>query len=228
MDLIRVFVGFDKRESIAYHVCCQSILARSSKPVAFHPLALSTISGYYEAHKDGSNAFVYSRFLVPYLCDFAGWAIFVDGDMVFHDDIARLWAIRDDWKAVQVVQHDYKTKRAQKYLGNKNEDYPRKNWSSVILWNCSHLANRRLTPDYVSAASGAELHRFTWIPEERIGSLPKTWNHLVGEYPQREDASLYHYTLGTPCFPEYANCDNADLWWNAYRDAIRPVPEIAK
>lgn len=211
MEVIPIFVGYDPRESVAYHTFCQSVLSQSSEPVSFCPLALNTLSEYSEEHKDGSNQFIYSRFLVPHLMGHKGWAIFADGDMVLNDDIANLWALRDYRYAAMVVKHDYKTKHPVKYLGAKNDDYPRKNWSSVILWNCQHLANRVLTPDYVTKATGAHLHRFEFAAEDQIGTLPATWNWLVGEYDDA-DASLYHYTIGTPCFDHYKDCQKSDLW----------------
>jgi lipopolysaccharide biosynthesis glycosyltransferase len=223
VELIRIFVGFDQREAVAYHVCCQSIIESASQPVAFTPLALNNLSGYQERHRDGSNAFIYSRFLVPYLCDFNGWAIFLDGDMAVAEDVATLWALRDPWKAALVVKHDYRTKHAVKYLGAPNEDYPRKNWSSVILWNCGHYLNRKLTPEFVAQAGGAELHRFSWIPDERLGALPRAWNHLVLEYPDRPDAALYHYTIGTPCFPEYRDCEASERWVETFKRATEPM-----
>ena len=146
---VNVVVGFDQREAVAYHVFCQSVIDRASAPVQFLPLAENMLSDYKEVHTDGSNKFIYSRFLTPYLMDFSGWAIFADGDMVCEADICELWRLRDPSKAVQVVKHDYKTKANKKYLGNKNEDYPRKNWSSVILWNCGHQENRVLTPEFI-------------------------------------------------------------------------------
>ena len=120
-------VGFDQREAIAYHVFCQSVIDRASMPIQFLPLAENSLNQYKEIHTDGSNKFVYSRFLTPYLMNFSGWAIFADGDMVCQADIVELWSLRDTTKAVQVVKHDYKTKATKKYLGNKNEDYPKKN-----------------------------------------------------------------------------------------------------
>jgi lipopolysaccharide biosynthesis glycosyltransferase len=161
---------------------------------------------------DGSNDFIYSRFLVPYLCGWSGHAIFLDGDMVVNSDITELWAMRSSWYAAQVVKHDYKTKVPRKYLGNKNEDYPKKNWSSVILWNCGHYGNRMLTPDHVQKQTGAHLHRFEWLQEERVGELPKEWNWLATEYPDNDQAKLIHYTLGTPCFPEYKSAPMAEHW----------------
>lgn len=211
--MIRLFVGHDPREAVAFDVFVASVLERTSKPVAITPLALSTLAGVYrESHTDGSNAFIYSRFLVPYLCDFTGWAIFADGDMLCRDDLAELWDLRDPNKAVQVVKHDYRTKHPTKYLGARNDDYPRKNWSSVIIWNCGHPDNAWLTPENVAASTGRLLHRFSWLDDDKIGELPLHWNWLVTEYSYSKFASLVHYTLGTPCFEEYAECDYADEW----------------
>ena len=120
--------------------------------------------------------------------------------------------LREDNKDVMVVKHDYKTRMTEKYLGCKNEDYPRKNWSSVILWNCNSFPNRKLTPEFVQKSTGAELHRFTWIDDNRIGSLPIEWNWLPDEFGPNEDAKLLHYTLGTPCFHEFARTPMADVW----------------
>jgi lipopolysaccharide biosynthesis glycosyltransferase len=219
--MIPVFVGYDPRESVAYHAFCQSILARSSEPVSFSPLALNTLKlDYKEKHGDGSNQFIYSRFLVPHLQNYQGWAIFADGDMVCLDDIAKLWAMRDDKYAVMVVKHDYKTRHPVKYLGAKNEDYPRKNWSSLILWNCKHHKNRILRPYMVQTASGAFLHRFSWLDDEDIGEISKEWNWLADEYEHQDGVSLVHYTIGGPYFTEFMNCDYADEWRNAYADVI--------
>jgi lipopolysaccharide biosynthesis glycosyltransferase len=180
--------------------------------VAIVPVALNLFRDYAETHTDGSNHFIYTRFLVPYLCDFAGHAIFIDGDMIVRGDIAELWAQRDATKDVQVVKHDYKTRMPIKYLGAKNEDYPRKNWSSVILWNCASFPNRKLTPEFIQRATGSELHRFSWIEDERIGELAPEWNWLPDEYGPNADAKLLHYTLGTPCFQEFADTPQGNEW----------------
>jgi lipopolysaccharide biosynthesis glycosyltransferase len=216
---LTLVVGFDQRESVAYHVFCQSVIDKSSIPVQFLPLAENMLKDYKEVHTDGSNKFIYSRFLTPYLLDFSGWAIFADGDMVCEADIAELWALRDSSKAVQVVKHDYKTKANKKYLGNKNEDYPRKNWSSVILWNCAHPANKILTPDFIQGQPGSFLHRFSWLSDDLIGELPSVWNWLAIEYPENPDAKLIHYTLGTPCFKDYANESMSEKWQKSYSRA---------
>jgi lipopolysaccharide biosynthesis glycosyltransferase len=210
--MIKVFVGFDPREAVAYHTFCQSVLEKASLPVAFTPLALNALAGYRETHTDGSNAFIYSRFLTPYLCGFDGWALFADGDMICRADIAELWALRDPRHAVQVVKHDYQTKAAQKYLGNKNENYPRKNWSSVMLFNCDHPKHRLLTPEFLQRTTGKFLHRFEWLDDADIGELPRVWNWLTTEYEDNYDAKLLHYTLGTPCFKDYENAEMADEW----------------
>jgi lipopolysaccharide biosynthesis glycosyltransferase len=210
--MIPVFIGYDPREAIAFHVCANSIIRHSSQPVQIIPVALNLFREYTETHTDGSNHFIYTRFLVPYMMEWKGHAIFIDGDMIVRDDIAKLWDMRDPYKDVQVVKHDYQTRMPIKYLGSKNEDYPRKNWSSVILWNCNSYPNRKLTPDYVMKATGAELHRFTWCTDDRIGELPPEWNWLPDEYGANPDAKLLHYTLGTPCFHEFADTPQGSEW----------------
>lgn len=210
--MIKIFIGFDPREAVAYHVCCNSLIRHSSVPLSFTPLALQNLSAYKEMHSDGSNQFIYSRFLVPHLMDYQGWALFMDGDMIVRDDIAKLWALRDESKAVMCVHHNYKTKAPVKYLGARNQDYPRKNWSSVVLWNCAHPANRVVMPEFIENATGAQLHRFTWLDEILIGELPIEWNWLPDEFGPNQDAKLLHYTLGTPCFHEYADTPMGSEW----------------
>ena len=219
-NFIKICVGFDKRESVAYHTFCQSVIETSSLPVIFQPLALTMLNDYKESHKDQSNDFIYSRFLTPFLNDFDGWVIFADGDMICQGDIKELWNLRDESKAVMVVKHDYQTKALKKYLGNKNENYPRKNWSSVILWNCSHPKHQILTPDFIAKQTGAYLHRFSWLEDNEIGELPKEWNWLAIEYPENKNAKLIHYTLGTPCFKEYKNTDMSEIWYETYHRTI--------
>jgi lipopolysaccharide biosynthesis glycosyltransferase len=148
---------------------------------------------------------------------YKGWAIFIDGDMILRTDIKELWDLRDESKAVMVVQHDYKTRMTEKYLGSKNEDYPRKNWSSVILWNCAHPGNAVVTPEYVQSATGAQVHRFSWLPDNEIGSLPLEWNWLDIEYDYNPDAKLVHYTLGTPSFHEFSNKGDFSNEWHRER-----------
>jgi len=210
--MIPIFIGYDPREAVAYHVCSNSIIRHSSHLITISPLALNSLKDYKETHTDGSNHFIYSRFLVPHLMKYNGWAIFMDGDMLLRDDISELWNLRDETKAVMVVKHDYQTKLTTKYLGSKNESYPRKNWSSVILWNCGHPANKSITPEFVMTATGAQVHRFTWLDDSLIGELPKIWNWLPDEYGNNPDAKLLHYTLGTPSFHDFATTTMSDEW----------------
>lgn len=217
---INLIVGFDQREAVAYHVFCQSVIERCTMPVMFMPLSLNSLKGYNESHQDGSNAFIYSRFLSPYLMGYEGWAIFADGDMICKGDISDLWDKRDSTKAVQVVQHDYQTKAKKKYLGNKNENYPRKNWSSLVLWNCSHPKNRMLTPEFIEGQQGSYLHRFSWLDDDDIGALDMGWNWLAIEYDENPNAKLIHYTLGTPCWKEYASTSMSDEWHQVFKRSL--------
>lgn len=210
--MIPIFIGYDPREAVAFHVCVNSIIRHATRPVSIIPLSLNLLQGYKEQHTDGSNHFIYSRFLVPYLMNYKGWAIFIDGDMLLRKDISELYNQKNDDYAVQVVKHDYKTRMPVKYLGSKNEDYPKKNWSSVILWNCEHQDNRILTPDLIEKQTGSYLHRFSWLDENKVGELPKEWNWLPDEYGENKDANLLHYTLGTPCFHDFATTPMADEW----------------
>jgi hypothetical protein len=209
-DVIRVFIGYDPREAVAYHTCVQSIVENTKAHVSFHPVR--------GERRDGSNDFIYARFLVPWLSGFSGTSIFLDGDMIVRGDIAELYAQRRGDLGVQVVQHDYKTKYPVKYLGNKNEDYPRKNWSSVILWNNAYFPNRKLTPEFVASKPGSFLHRFLWLNDGQIGALPSEWNRLVLEQDVKPDDKLLHYTIGTPCFTDYPDAE----WQRVYERAITP------
>jgi lipopolysaccharide biosynthesis glycosyltransferase len=217
IEKINIVIGFDQRESVAFHTFVQSIIEKASIPVSIIPLAINSLKDYKETHDDKSNDFIYSRFLTPYLNNFEGWAIFFDGDMICQADIKELWDLRDEKKALLVAKHNYKTKAKKKYLGNINEDYPRKNWSSVILWNCSHPKHKILTPKFIANQTGKYLHRFSWLNDIDIGELPKTWNWLAIEYPKNIEAKLIHYTLGTPCFRDYSTTDLAEIWQDTYK-----------
>lgn len=221
--MIRLFIGFDDRETVAYHTFVQSLVDTSSVPLVITPLALGHLRGYSERHTDGSNQFIYSRFLVPHLMEHQGWAIFADGDMVCRTDIAELWALRDERYALQVVKHDYATKQTQKYLGNVNQNYPRKNWSSLMLWNCAHPAHRVLTPEKIASSTGAWLHRFQWLGDDQVGGLPPEWNWLAIEYDENPRAKLIHYTLGTPCFRDYADTSMSEYWHEAHARSLSGV-----
>ena len=228
--MITLYVVYDPREACVYHTFCQSVIENASGPVKFVPLHKSMLENF-DGQRDGTNAFIYSRYLIPELEDFKGFAIFCDGDMIVTEDIYELYNLRDGTKAVQVVQHDYKTKHPRKYVGtpleNDNIDYPRKNWSSVTIWNCGHESNKILTREFVEDAGGAFLHRFQWLNDDDIGWLPIRWNHLVGEYEKNPNACLYHHTLGSPGFNEYRDCEGASEWNRYLLNALNMEGEHA-
>jgi len=214
--MIKLAIGFDYREATAYHTFSQSIIENTSSPFTILPLASNLIENYTDLSKDGSNQFIYSRFLTPSLANFEGWYLYMDGDLICNDDINELWKLRDNNYAVQCVKHDYQTKYPVKYFNNKNTNYPRKNWSSVILWNCAHPANRILTPAFISQKDGKYLHRFSWLEDSLIGDLPVRWNWLAKEYDDNLDAGLIHYTLGTPCFEDWSKGVFAEQWYEYF------------
>jgi hypothetical protein len=217
--MFRIFIGYDPNETVAYHTLAHSILRRASIPVAIAPLMRSQLGRMYTRPRGPteSTEFSLTRFLVPALSDFQGWSMFIDCDMLCRGDIAELFAftkVADD-KAVLVCQHDYVPKTARKFLDQVQTKYPRKNWSSVMLFNNARCA--ALTPDYVNQASGLDLHRFTWLKDAEIGAIPLEWNWLVGEYAYNPAAKIVHYTLGGPYFDEYRDCDYAAEWFEERR-----------
>lgn len=217
-DVIKVFIGFDKLESVAWHTMAHSILRQSSRPVAIIPVNLSNFAGFFERPRDPkqSNEFSFSRFLVPYLCDFRGYGIYFDCDMMVRTDIAEIFHAveQNPGKALYVVKHDYEPRNDSKFLNTVQHKYPRKNWSSVVLWNCSHEANKGLTPEYIKAAPAMNLHRFTWIVDDQIGDLDIRWNWLVGEYDEPPpDVKNVHWTIGGPYFVEYQDVDFSEEWF---------------
>ena len=218
--MIRVFIGYDPSETVAYNVLAHSINARASQPVSITPLMLSQLKGIYwrERHSLQSTEFSFSRFLTPFLAGFEGWALFTDNDMLVQDDIAKLWALRDEQFAVQVVKHNHVPKEDVKFLDYKQTKYEKKNWSSVMLMNCAKCGV--LTPEYVNTASGLDLHQFKWLGNDAlIGELPSQWNHLVAHDPPRRDAALVHFTSGGPFFDEFRDCEYAAEWFRE-RDAM--------
>jgi len=226
--VIRVFIGYDGREAAAFSVLAFSIHARASEPVAIAPVMLSELDGLYRRDRTPlqSTDFSFSRFLAPHLCGYEGWAVFMDCDMLVLDDIANLWKLRDERYAVMVVKHNHVPKEETKFLGEAQTKYAKKNWSSVMLMNCARC--KALTPDFVNAATGLELHQFKWLEGDHlIGAIPAHWNHLVGYDAPRRDASLVHYTIGGPYFDEYRDCEYAAEWF-AERERMLAVAQRAK
>jgi hypothetical protein len=217
-DVIRVFIGYDDNESVAYHVLAHSILRHASRPVAITPLVKRHMAGFYQRERSAieSTDFSFTRFLVPYLSGYSGWSIFMDCDMLMTTDIAELVALRDDRFAVMCVKHDYVARDDVKFLGSVQTKYEKKNWSSVMMFNNAQCTG--LTPEIVATESGLYLHQFKWLAsDELIGALPTTWNYLVGEMTMPSTPKLIHYTLGGPYFESYRDCEYAALWFDEQR-----------
>lgn len=214
--LLRIFIGYDQREKVAYHVLAHSILKRSSVPVSITPVARQNMPFYKrERGEFESTEFSITRFLVPALCDFQGYAVFMDSDMLCLGDVAEFanyMTLMDHYgTAVRVVKHQYSPQESTKFLGQPQTKYERKNWSSVMLFN-NRLCDR-LTIDYVQSAHGLDLHQFKWTRDDRIQNLPREWNWLVDEPGYDKGIpKLLHYTKGTPCFTDYANCAWSNEW----------------
>lgn len=217
--MLRIFIGYDPNETVAWYTLAHSILAHSSVPVAFAPVARAHLRRVYtrERGPTESTEFAITRFLVPYLSGYEGWSLFIHCDMLCRTDIAALWSFTETQsdKAVLACQHDYVPKTERKFLDQPQTRYPRKNWSSLMLFNNARC--RALAPDYVNRASGLELHRFAWLADGEIGSLPLEWNWLVGEYPYNPDTKIVHFTLGGPWFHDYRESDYAAEWFEEHR-----------
>jgi hypothetical protein len=213
--MLNVYIGYDPVESVAFYTLAHSILRRASTPVSIAPVARSQLAGVYKRSRGPTEStdFSLTRFLVPWLSGYAGWSVYMDCDMLCRADIAQLAAAMKQApdKAVLLCKHDYVPKSERKFLDRVQTVYPRKNWSSVMLFNNERC--RSLTPDYVNSAAPAQLHRFAWTEDRLIGDLPLEWNWLVGEYPHRADAKIVHFTLGGPYFPEYRDSDYAEEWF---------------
>jgi hypothetical protein len=222
--VLRIFIGYDPVEAVAFHTLSHSIQRRASVPVSIAPVMQSQLRGLYTRPRGPteSTEFSLTRFLVPALSEYRGWSVFMDCDMLCRVDVAQLEAEieRQKDRAVLVCQHDYVPRTERKFLGQVQTKYPRKNWSSLMVMNNERC--RALSPDYVNAASGLELHRFAWLRDDEIGALPLEWNWLVGEYDYSPAAKLVHYTLGGPFFDAYRNCDYADEWF-AEQEAMHAV-----
>ena len=209
-----IYIGWDSREDIAYTVAKHS-MEMMSRDVNVKPLKLHELrdDGIYTRSVDklGSTEFTFTRFLVPYLNDYKGWALFTDCDVLALDDMNKLFELADDKYALMCVKHDYTPSETMKMDGQQQTIYPRKNWSSVVLWNCAHPSNSVVTPELVNTESGMYMHRFMWLKDEEIGEIPYQWNYLVGWY-QSKDPKLVHYTEGGPWFEEYRNCEYSKEW----------------
>ncbi len=225
---IPIFIGYDYRERAATNVLIDSLYQNTSYPLSITTLVKKQLvkQGFHNRERDENQStdFSFTRFLVPYLMNYEGWAVFMDCDMLCRSDIAELWDQRDEQFSVLCVKHNHKPKEKIKFQGEVQTNYPKKNWSSLMLFNCSKCKN--LTIDYVNKASGLDLHRFNWLSSENeIGSISgKGWNHLLcsesGDYSRdTEEPKLVHWTLGGPWFKDQRNMGgNFSVEWFCARD----------
>ncbi|MBE7184820.1 MAG: glycosyltransferase [Methylobacterium mesophilicum] len=226
-DAFRVFIGWDSREPIAYEVAKKTALENSSIPLDIQPIKLDELveRGAYTRDIDplASTEFTYSRFFTPYLAGYEGWALFCDCDFMFFGDLADLRKYEDPSKAVLCAQHDYQPKDGVKMDGKVQTAYPRKNWSSFMLFNCAHPSTRQLTPERINSETGAYLHRMQWAQDDEIGSLPIEWNWLEGwnQKPASGTPKAVHYTRGGPWFKDWQDVDYGDQW-RAEAEKIEP------
>jgi lipopolysaccharide biosynthesis glycosyltransferase len=233
---IKVFVGYDSREDIAWQVCRHSIQRHSDETVDVIPLRQDVLRelGLYTRPQDlgASTEFSLTRFLTPYLAAQSGWVVFCDCDFLFLTDVNEVFEGLEPKKALYVVQHDYTPVHNVKMDGKQQVAYPRKNWSSFMVFNCDHPDVKALTPEVVNSASPAYLHRFEWIKnQDDIGGLALDWNFLEGEYSKpAQTPRVIHYTNGGPWFDEWKGCDYADLWvreQELYLRSITPPKALA-
>lgn len=222
--MLNVYVGYDSREDIAYRVCRDSILNHASLPVRVIPLKQTKLRelGLYKRGIDprASTEFSLTRFLVPALNEYKGWAVFVDCDFLFRKDIYQVMDYAEKEMAVSCVKHNYLPTETTKMDGAVQYLYPRKNWSSFMLFNCEHPDTQRLTPDMVNDASAAFLHQMQWTNDESIGSLPISFNYLEGWYKKSDciDPIAVHYTRGGPWFDDWMDVEYADEWIAARKE----------
>lgn len=230
-NLLRIYVGYDPREHDAYEVAVDSLAEVSAGPLMVVPLLLGRNERWGlidrpRTRKDGrmwdvisdapmSTEFAISRFLTPILGQ-TGWVLFTDCDVLFRRDIAELFALADPQYAVMCVKHNHRPATGKKMDGQLQQAYPRKNWSSVVLYNCDHPANQFLTVDKLRSLPGRDLHAFCWLDDEFIGELPREWNVLVGEQTIPENPGILHYTLGVPSLAGYEESETAEAWWRVY------------
>jgi len=214
--IFKIFIGYDNRETIAYHVLSHSIISKSSIPVTITPIKLENLKIFYNRKKGkkDSTEFSISRFLTPYLSNFEGYSLFLDCDFIVNADIADLFKVikKDPNKTVWCVKHkNYKPKDKRKFLNERQLPYEKKNWSSFVVYNNAKC--RMLTPSFVSKSNGLFLHQFKWIKDNQIGFLPKEWNILVGEQKIPKNFKALHFTLGGPYFKKYSKTKGSRYWY---------------
>ncbi|MBA8901960.1 glycosyltransferase [Phyllobacterium sp. P30BS-XVII] len=228
-EQLDIYVGWDSREPIAYEVAKSTILKHASIPVGVEPIVLENLVSRNAYTRDidplASTEFTYSRFFTPWLADYKGWALFCDCDFLFFSDVADLLQYRDPQKAVYCVKHDYTPKEGTKMDGKVQTSYPRKNWSSFMLFNCEHPSVRKLTPELINRESGAYLHRMQWAADDEIGEIPTAWNWLEGwnEKPATGTPNAVHFTNGGPWFKDWQDVEYGDVW---RKEALKIDPDF--
>lgn len=215
---MKIYIGWDSREDVAYQVCRASLLKHTSVPLDIRPIKQvdMRVRDLYWRERDNlsSTEFSFTRFLTPYLANYKEWAVFMDCDFLWRGDVATLMDYADPRYAALVVKHNYMPKETTKMDGKIQTQYPRKNWSSMVLWNAGHEQVRKLTPEMVNRETGLALHRFSFLSDDVIGELPIAYNYLEGWYT-REDCPnpvAVHFTRGGPWFKDYMEVEYGDEW----------------
>ena len=215
MKPFKIFIGYDPREKIAFHVLSQSIIEHSSIPVSISPINLTNLKKFYKRKKriKDSTEFSISRFLTPYLSNYKDYSLFVDCDFIIREDVAKLLKIvkSNPKKVLWCVKHNYIPKSKLKFLNEKQLIYSKKNWSSFVVYNNQKC--KILTPKFVEKANGLYLHQFKWTKDELIGNLPKEWNILVGEQKIPKNFKSLHFTVGGPYFKKYRKSLGSNFWF---------------
>jgi len=215
-NALKIYVGWDSREDIAWQVCRHSIKRHTTGSVEIYPLKQPSLRelGLYTRTTDAATTeFSITRFLTPYLAAHDGWSIFVDCDFLISRDITEILALLDDSKAVYCVHHEYTPANDIKMDGKQQTVYPRKNWSSFMAFNGAHPHVKVLTPEMVNGQSPGFLHRLSWTDDANIGELPLEWNFLEGEYPKPAKQPIcVHYTNGGPWFDNWQDVDYGQEW----------------
>jgi Glycosyl transferase family 8 len=211
----RIFIGYDPSQQIAYDVLCHSLEKHASEPIEIHAIDADKLPEFNRPVDPlASTPFTYTRFLVPWLCGYQGIALFMDSDMLALGDISELFYLPMEGLALRVRKHDYRPEETVKMGDKVQTQYPRKNWSSLMLMNCAELT--AWTKDAVETESGAWLHRFEPIPDDKIGDISAEWNVLDR---MSGPTKLLHYTSGGPWLAGCEDAAHADLW-HEYRHEL--------
>lgn len=218
MDHLNVFIGFDSSnygQELAYDVCKKSIEKHTTIPITFHKMVKSEMieEGIFTRQdKDGATEFTYTRFFVPYLSSYKGYSLFCDSDFLWTCDIAELLKYTDPTKALSCVMHQYKNCNNTIKMDNQVQEwYPKKNWSSLMIFNNEHSSTKNLTLENINIKSPKWLHRFEWANDDEVIEIPKDYNYLVNYYNDGPTKAI-HYTDGGPWHPDYVNVQYGDLW----------------